>query len=118
MFLFICWKYTEIFYSLELSLFERIKNASCVVNFLRIWRNFVCVTKELKLKENFLTAETYQDIQLSCHHVVLFIKACRDFAPNYPVYFERLGTDGCEEYFLANSSFIVNKHNYTISDMY
>ena len=55
---------------------------------------------------------------LSCHHVVLFIKTSRDYAPNYPVSFERLGTDVCEEYFSANGSFIVNKHNYTMMDIY
>ncbi len=41
MFLHICWRYVEIFYSLESDLLQRIKNASFVVNMLRIWRNWV-----------------------------------------------------------------------------
>ncbi len=46
------------------------------------------------------------------------MKASRDFAQNYPVEFQRLGSDVCEEFFSANGSFVVNKHNYTITDMF
>ena len=112
------WRYVEIFYSLQASLEERVSNASYVCNFLRIWRLWVFKTKGLALKENFLSRETFQDVTISCHHVVLFMKAYRDFAPNYPLEFQRLGSDVCEEFFSANGSFVVNKHNYTITDMF
>ena len=117
-YLLICWKYVEMFYSLEANLLNRIKYASHVVNFLRIWRNWVYRTGNLNLKHNFVSRETYQDISLSCHHLVLFIMASRDFAPDHPACLSKLGTDCCEEYFSANGSFIINKHNYTITDMY
>ncbi len=32
--------------------------------------------------------------------------------------FERLGSDVVDEFFFANGSFTLNKHNYTITDMY
>ncbi len=41
-----------------------------------------------------------------------------DFSQNYPICFPSLETDVFEEFFSANGSFIVNKHNYTITDMY
>ena len=117
-YLLMCWSYIEIFYSIEATLLTRVKYASFVVNFLRIWRCWVYRTGDLNLQTNFISRETYLDLTLSCHQVVLFIMASRDFAPNYPICFPRLGTDVCEEFFSANGSFIVNKHNYIITDMY
>eukprot|EP00112_Aurelia_sp_Birch-Aquarium-sp1_P026516 Seg944.3 transcript_id=Seg944.3/GoldUCD/mRNA.D3Y31 product="hypothetical protein" protein_id=Seg944.3/GoldUCD/D3Y31 len=145
------WRYVEIFYSLSATLEERISNASFVCNILRIWRSWVVRNKDLSLKESFISRETFQDVCLSCHHVVLFVKASRDFAPNHPFEFRRLafrtrstthtldgkkfffvvrsgspypngnsrlGSDVCEEFFSANGSFVVNNHNYTITDMF
>ena len=113
-----CWRFTEIYLSLVASLSERIMYASCVVNFLRIWRLWVHKTGQLTLKQNFVSRESFQDISLACHHAVLIIRAARDFAPNQAVCLERTGTDVCEDYFSANGSFILNKHNYTIMDMF
>ena len=112
------WKYVEIFYSVQASLTERVTNASYVCNFLRIWRLWVHHTKGMKLQTNFISRESFQDLLISCHHIVLFIRASRDFAPSVPICFQRLGSDVCEEYFSANGSFILNKHNDTITDMY
>ncbi len=44
--------------------------------------------------------------------------ASRNFAPNHPVCLQKIGTDCCEEYFSSSGSFIINKHNYTITDMF
>ena len=112
------WHYVELFYSLEASLLERVKYASYVANFLRIWRGWIHQSESKTLRENFVSRETYQDIILSCHHVVLIIMASRDFASNHPACLQKLGTDCCEEYFSSNGSFVINKHNYTIMDMF
>ena len=93
------WRYVEIFYSLSLCLIERTTNASYVCNFLRIWRLWVYRTGNSTLQQNFTSRETFQDVSLSCHHVTLFIKASRDYAPLHPVCLDRLGSDVCEEYF-------------------
>ena len=45
------------------------------------------------------------------------IKVSRDFEPTHPVCLHRSGTDECEDYFPANGSFVMNKHNFTIRDM-
>lgn len=118
LYLRMCWRFVEIYLSTAASLLERVTYASCVVNFLRIWRLWVHKTGHLTLKENFVSRETFQDISLACHHAVLVIKATRDFAPSHPVCLRRTGTDVCEDYFSANGSFILNKHNFTITDMY
>ena len=93
------WHYVELFYSLEASLLERVKYASYVANFLRIWRGWIHLSESKTLRENFVSRETYQDIIISCHHVVLIIMASRDFAPNHSACLQKLGTDYCEEYF-------------------
>ena len=118
MYLKMCWRFTEIYLSLVASLWERVMYASCVVNFLRIWRLWVHRTGNLTLKENFVSRETFQDVSLACHHAVLVIRASRDFAPMHPVCLQKTGTDVCEDYFSANGSFILNKHNFTITDMF
>ena len=96
-YLLMTWKYVRIVYSLEASLLTRIKYATYVVNVLRIWRLWVYRTGTLTLQSNFISRETYQGTVLSCHHVVLAIKAPRDFAPNHSICLERFGTDVCEE---------------------
>ena len=113
-----CWRFTEIFLSVNASLLQRVINASCVVDFLRIWRLWVHRTGNVKLKENFISRETYQDVSIACHHAVQIIRASRDFAPGHPICLNRTGTDVCEDYFSANGSFVLNKHNYTITDMF
>ena len=118
LYLKMCWRFTEIYLSFTATLLERIMYASYVVNFLRIWRLWVHKTGHLTLKENFVSRETFQDVSLACHHAVLIIKATRDFAAQHPVCLERTGTDVCEDYFSANGSFIMNKHNFTITDMF
>ena len=76
------------------------------------------VSNSWSRKHNFISRETFQDLVISCHHVVSFIKASRDFAQTYPVMFDRLRSDTCEEYFSANGSFVLNKHKYSITDMF
>lgn len=117
-FLEMCWKFVEMYYSRSASLLQRVAYASYVTNFLRIWRLWVTRTGHLSLKLNFVSRETYQDITIGCHHIVNFIRASRDYAPSQPVRLNLTGSDCCEEYFSYNGSFILNKHNYTITDMY
>ncbi len=113
-----CWHYTEIFLSVSATLLDRVTHAGCVVNVLRIWRLWVHKCGQLSLKENFVSRETFQDISISCQHAVLLIKATRDYAADHPVCFHRTGTDVCEDYFSANGSFVLNKHNFSITDMF
>lgn len=64
-----------------------------------------------------MSRETFQDLLLSCHFVVILIA---DFSLHFP-YLEcplnRTGEDGCEVFFSLNGSWVQNHHAYTILDM-
>ena len=116
-YLFICYLYVEIFCSLSLSLRDRVKNASTVVNFFRIWRSWVYRSKSLNLKTNFITKQCYNHVSLSCHAAVLHIKTARDFTPQTDIQLAKTGSDCCEDFFSQNGSWIRNHHNYSFADM-
>ena len=110
LYLKLCWRFVEIFYSHTATLLDRVHNASTGTNFMRIWRLWIYRKGEeeghVSLKMNFLSRETFQDVSLACHYAVTLICASRDFAPDHRVHFERSGTDCCEDYFSANGSFV------------
>ena len=113
----VLYHYLEIFLSLRASLTARIEYSSYVVHFLGIWRSYIIMSRDLPLKENFLSRETFQDILLSCHFAALMII---DFGENYSYLeccLDCTGSDGCEVFFRSNSSWIRNHHSYTILDM-
>ena len=71
MYLEICWMYTDIFLSHTATLLQRVQYASCVANFLRIWRLWIFQQSDLKLSSYFISGESFQDTLISCHFVVL-----------------------------------------------
>ena len=99
------------------ALHERVKNASTVVNFLRIWRSWIFKSKAKSLKTNFLTRQCFNHVILSCHAAVLHIKAAREFSPYTDIILAKTGSDCCEDFFSQNGSWIINHHNYTYADM-
>ncbi len=90
---------TQIYRSLTASILQRVTCASLVGNLLRIWCLWAHRTGTLKLKANLISRETFHDVfhdvPLACHHSMLIIKACRDFAPAHSVCIERTGTNCC-----------------------
>ena len=108
--------YVEIFCSLSLTLLERVQYASTVVNLLIIWRSWIHHSPDLHLKENFITRQCYTDVILSCHAVVLHIKAARMFSPSHPM-LSKTGSVCCEDYFSYNGSWVMNIHTYSFADM-
>ena len=98
-------QYLEIFVSLRAILIQRIEYCSYVVHF---WRSYIILSKDLTLKENFLSRETFQDILTSCHFAVFMIL---DIGENYSYLdrcLDRTGSDGCEVFFSSNGSWIKN----------
>ena len=109
--------YVEKFVSLKASYYQRIINAGYVVTFLGIWRNHVIRSRGLTLSKNFLSRETFQDLLLSYHFVVMLIA---DFSLHFPYLecpLDRTGEDGCEVFFSLNGSSVQNHHAYTTLDM-
>ena len=87
MYLEIYANYTDIFFSVLLSLQKKIVLVSKVSFFFRIWKMWINHsnhfiggnTKRCSLHESFIRTQCFLDIQLSCHFVVLLIRFFWDF---------------------------------------
>jgi hypothetical protein len=110
-------RYVSIFYSATLTLLERIKLASYVLHFLARWRMWVIRSKTHTVASAFISREAYQDMLISCHQVILVVRLFRDYCPGVPVYLRGLGSDCCEQFFSEHGSWVVNKREYTVSEM-
>ena len=109
--------YVEMFVSLTASYFQRVANAGYVVTFLGIWRSHVINARGQTLAKNFLNRETFQDLLISCHFIVMLIADFGLHFPHLECPLDRTGEDGCEVFFSLNGSCVQNHHAYTILDM-
>ena len=62
-----------------------MRYASCVANFLAIWRSFIMATRGLTLKANFITREGFIDAIISFHLAVLLMCELHDNFPHLPL---------------------------------
>lgn len=60
----------DAFMDRDLSPMQRIRKVWFAVFFIRIWRQFILVSKNFKLKDHFLTANCYICIELNAHSLV------------------------------------------------
>ena len=104
--------YVEVFCSGIASLHDRIKYAATVSFFLSLWRDNVLKSSGQNLK-NFLTRETFTDIQLSCHFAVSIICFMRDKFLEVECVLDQTGTDTVESYWSKNGQWVGNQHTYT-----
>ena len=112
-FLKVVWLYVEIFCSKIASLRDRIKNAATVSHFLAVWRGTILQTNGQTIQKNFLSTQTYTDIQLSCHFAVSLICFMRDEFPALDCFLDLVGTDIVESYWSKNGQWVGNRHTYT-----
>lgn len=116
-YLSIIWYYVEIFCSCVASLTTRIKYAAIVTHFLAIWRNWIYRHRNLKLKVNFISRETYRDVILSSHFAVMRIVYMRDNFRQEDCPLDKTGFDVLEEFWSKNGQWVCNHHNYTFGDL-
>lgn len=89
----------------ELTPIERVEKIWYCVFIIRIWREYILRSKQLNLKENFLTANCYSCIELNAHSLVLILlhlqqmNAPELFIPNL------LNSQPCERIFRQVRSF-------------
>lgn len=69
------------------------------------------------LKENFISREAFQDIQLSCHFAVLLIKVFREKFSHLKVPFSSTGSDTCENFFSKVGGMVRNERSYDGGDL-
>ena len=121
MFLRLVRRYVGMFASKRRTYVQRVQDAGFVCMCLRLWKCWVKFTPQpdvepqdrRKLENAWVTRETFQDVLLSCHYVVLLIMAHRDYYPTRSPVFWLTGTDACEDFFSSLGSFVENKRVYT-----
>ena len=106
-------RYIHMFYSRKLTLMDRVRDAAYLIHFLSRWRMWVLKSRKLRVSVHCMTTEAYQDLQLSCHTVILVIMFFRDYRRWTPVSFQDFGSDCCEMFFSTMGSWYDNKRNYT-----
>ena len=109
--------YIDIFLSPHESLFKRVVLASKVAFFFQIWRLWILDNPIYNLKSNFISRETFLDVQISCHFVVLLIKMFRDFYPQLECPLHLTGSDGAEIFFSKIGGMIGMERAFDISDV-
>ena len=72
-------RYIHMFYSRKLTLMDRVRDAAYLIHFLSRWRMWVLKSRKLRVSVHCMTTEAYQDLQLSCHTVILVIMFFRDY---------------------------------------
>eukprot|EP00112_Aurelia_sp_Birch-Aquarium-sp1_P001683 Seg1182.1 transcript_id=Seg1182.1/GoldUCD/mRNA.D3Y31 product="hypothetical protein" protein_id=Seg1182.1/GoldUCD/D3Y31 len=106
-------KYVDIFFSPALTNENRVRYASCVANFLSLWHNYISGVKDLTLKENFITRESFTDIVISCHFIILLMCEFRDHFPDQPLDLSLTGSQCLEDLFSEMVSWNMNKHTFS-----
>jgi hypothetical protein len=99
--------YIDIFASPSLDLRSRLVLASKVSFFFRLWKlwfkygdhSVLGNTASFSVKENFISQQSFIDVQLSCHFAVLLICHFRDKYSHLPVPLHLTGSDSCEIFF-------------------
>ena len=70
------------------SLYDRLLDASTVAHFLAIWHNFIKSTPGLRQDANFISRQSYIDVELSCHMVFTLVCYMRDNFPSMKCHLE------------------------------
>ena len=110
--------YLDFYFNEFTTLKEKVTKASFVINFIELWRKYISQSKNLSLKENFLTRECYIDCLLSCHACIILISFLRDNHPDLECRLDKTGSECVEDFFSMNGSWVVNKHTYSFADMF
>ena len=110
--------YIDIFLSPHMSLFKRVKAATKVSFFFHLWKLWLHLGVHMyNLATNFISRQTYLDIQLSCHYSVLLIKLFQDRHSHLEVPLSLTGSNACEIFFSEVGGMIQNKRNYNGCDL-
>ncbi|MCO5593945.1 hypothetical protein L7F22_047964 [Adiantum nelumboides] len=98
--------YIDIFLSPHLNLGERVHLAAKVAFFFQIWRSWIQHHPKYTLSTNIISKETFLDVQVSCHFVVLLIKYFRDFHSNFRCPLHLTGSNVAEIFFSKVGSMV------------
>ena len=90
----------------SLSPLDRIEKAWYANFFARYWKQWMLLSDKYTLKDNFLTSNAYQCIELNAHALITFLMNARDNANSNDVVFLPwlLGSQTCERIFRSARS--------------
>lgn len=97
--------FIDSYMDLRLMPLQRVYKCWYSVFFIRLWRDSINENKQLTLKENFITTNTYNCIELNAHSLILCIIQLKEhnmphlFWPNY------MQSQACESIFRQLRSF-------------
>ena len=95
-------KYLLIFFSVKLSLADRVELAGYVSHFLRLWHVSIRCwpdKTERNVNDNFYSMQTFRHVLMSCQSAVMFIMACSFLTPCQVCGLRFVGSDCCEVLF-------------------
>ena len=116
-FLHVLQQHVDAFFSPTASLSQRVEKLWMVYTFFWMWR--MCIHhkgKPYTLRGNFISREAYQDLALSIHGALLYIKAMRVFFSHLPCCLHLLGSDPCENVFGQARGLISHQVNFCFGD--
>jgi hypothetical protein len=123
-YLSICADYIDIFANTTLTLRERVVLCGKVSFFLRLWRLWlfhgnhgVGGNRQKITMSNCISMQTFLDIQMSVHFVVLLIIQFRDNFPGLPIPLHLTGSDCCEQFFSKVGGMKGHERSYDLAEL-
>ena len=104
------------FQSIELTIQERVFHAWLPVVFIRLWKSWIEI-KGYSKDCHFITQQTYDDVILLGHSVILAFLVFEKFYPKQQFHHYMFGSDACEKVFGQLRCFVRGKPNFTFLDM-
>ena len=111
--------YIQIFLGEHSSMYGCAVNCDNVIQFMCLQQLFVKHHPTTNLSQHTWTYQTYLHVQLSCHDVILLMKATRDFSPSVDFGGTQTGSDCLEKVFCNAGGFgAINTGtcNYTLGN--
>ncbi|XP_066928659.1 uncharacterized protein [Clytia hemisphaerica] len=102
--------------SKDMSVEDRVLMAWLPVLFLRLWKSWLQISK-LSVDTHFITQQTFIDVIIAGHTIILSLEAYSTHFKNTPYHPELFGSDACEKIFSKLRTFVRGQQNFTLLDM-
>ncbi|CAC5387954.1 unnamed protein product [Mytilus coruscus] len=105
----------EIYFNKELSIRKRIKFSWTLVQFCRLWKTCIVLSK-YKTDKTFISDQTYNDVIIAGHSFILMTKLHFLHHKNQPFEPWTWGSNSCEDIFSKSRCFIRTKNNFCYAE--
>lgn len=101
----------QLYFDQNLHISERIRKAWTIVQYLRLWKLWT-VSSGYRLDRNFISDQTYNDVLIAGHSLILFTHYHYTYKTDQPYEPWTWGSNSCEEVFSKARCFIRTKNNF------